>query len=120
MRQGRARGRPWHWLLPLFIAAAAPAAAAPAGPGEFPTEQVRALGPLLRQADTALLEADETGAMKRITVMSLAAAPPDLVRDVVVHPERYPEFVRNMKVSTVQRRADGSLDHTYELNYSII
>ena len=37
-----------------------------------------------------------------LTLMILAA-PPDQVRDVVAHPERYGEFIRNSKFNRVRR-----------------
>jgi len=37
----------------------------------------------------------------------------------VADPERYPEFVRNMEVSSVTRRPDGTLDHHYRISYIV-
>lgn len=86
----------------------------------LPAERLRALAPLLRTTDMTLIESDAQGALKQITVMSFAAAPPAAVRDAVIHPERYGDFVRNMKKSTIVRRPDGTLDHTYQLSYTIL
>lgn len=85
----------------------------------LPAAKLTQLAPLLRSADLVLLESDSNGAMKQITAMTLAAARPDVVREVLMHPERYTDFVRNMKRSDVQQRPDGTLDHSYALDYSV-
>jgi hypothetical protein len=74
---------------------------------------------MLRTADAVLIERGERGTLKQLTVMTLAAAPPAAVREVVIHPERYGEFVRNMKRSTVRRAPDGEMIHDYSISYTI-
>lgn len=111
-------------LSPLVTLAPRPAHAGPERPEAWPLQplpqnRLVQLAPMLRSSDLALLESDARGQMKQITAMTLAAAPPETVREVLVHPERYTEFVRNMKRSDVQQRPDGSLDHTYALDYTV-
>jgi len=99
----------------------APAQAGPPHPLELlPQDRLLTLAPLLRSSDLALMESDERGGIKQITVMSLSTAPPELVYDVVIHPERYGDFVRNMTRSEVKKLTDGSLEHTYEFSYKIL
>ncbi|MCS6915271.1 MAG: hypothetical protein NZ890_18840 [Myxococcota bacterium] len=85
----------------------------------LPADRVLKLAPLLTTAELVLLESDERRALRQLTTLSWVAAPPALVREVVARPDRYPEFVRNMTISEVKRLPDGSLDHRYELGYSI-
>jgi hypothetical protein len=86
---------------------------------ELPRDQLIALAPLLRTADLALLESDDKGREKQITTITLARAAPEKVREVLIHPERYEDFVRNMKGRQVQRNADGTFDHTWKLSYTV-
>jgi hypothetical protein len=85
----------------------------------LPAEKLRALAPLLRTRDLVLVESTPDGALRQLTVMTLVAAPPELVRDVVLQVERYPEFVRNLRSSHVEVNRDGSFDHTYALSYTL-
>jgi hypothetical protein len=85
----------------------------------LPDARLVALASILRTADIALLEANPNGRMRQITTLTFVAAPPALVREVVIHPERYTEFVRNMTRSTVQKNPDGSLEHFYNVSYSV-
>ena len=70
----------------------------------LPPAQVVGLGAATAQpCDMTLLEADASGNMSQITVLSLSSAPPDLLHDVVMGPELYGDFVRNMTLSQVRR-----------------
>lgn len=91
----------------------------PAQLNPLPRQKLIELAPLLRTGNLALLESDERGAMRQITTLSLVAAPPQVVRDAVMHAERYGDFVRNMSESRVSPRADGSFDHRYAISLSI-
>lgn len=86
----------------------------------LPTDKVLALAPLLRQSEVALLESEPSGEMKQITVLSLSSAPPNVVHDVVAHPENYAEFVRNMDISEVRKLPSGGLEHTYQFSYKLV
>lgn len=105
----------------LLVAVAAAAWAEPKpGPLErLPAEKLRALAPMLRTTDLALIESNEKGMLKQLTTMSYVAAPPETVREVVIHPERYGEFVRNTKECTVKKLPDGKLFHSYAVGYTI-
>jgi hypothetical protein len=85
----------------------------------LPADKLIQLAPLLRTNDLALIEATEKGALKQITTVSFAAASPEEVRDVVIHPERYQEFVRNTKADDVKQEPGGTLFHYYAVNYGI-
>ena len=108
-------------LVALLLASASSVRAEPkpAPLATLPADKVQALGPLLRANDLALIESNDKGAMKQLTTVTLVAAPPDRVREVVIHPERYGQFVRNMKESTVKPEPGGTLIHSYSINYTI-
>jgi hypothetical protein len=96
----------------------ASAKAEPAPLVPLPLDKVINLAPLLRSADAALIELTDKGRIKQLTTLSLAAAPPDVVREVVAHPERYGEFVRNMDESRIKPDADGgTFVHHYRVSY---
>lgn len=85
----------------------------------LPSEKLVWLSPLLRTADLVLLESDERGWERQITNITLAAAAPEVVRDVVIHPERYDRFVRNMGHSAIRPGPSGSVDHDWKLSYLV-
>jgi hypothetical protein len=109
-------------LLLLVVAVAHPARAQPARPAPLVTlkpQQVATLATALRSSDLALIESDPTGALKQLTTITFAAAPPVTVRDVVAHPERYAQFVRNMSKSQAHANADGTIDYDYSIDYTV-
>jgi hypothetical protein len=85
----------------------------------FAPDKMAALAPLLLDRDLVLLEPDGNGALKQLIALALVVAPPDLVREVVIHPERYSEFVRNMKRSRVAAEPGGTLWHEYVISYGV-
>jgi len=104
------------------VAGAAVAHADPARPAplaQLPHDKLLALAPLLRSNDLALIESTDKGELKQLTTVSYAAASPEEVRDVVAHPERYRDFVRNTTRDDVKHEPGGTLFHTYEVNYTI-
>ena len=86
---------------------------------ELPHDQLVTLAPLLRGSDFALLESDARGWEKQITTITLVKAPPEVVREVVIHPEKYEDFTRNMEGRGVKHNPDGTFDHTWKLSYSV-
>jgi hypothetical protein len=110
-------------VLVLTFAAAASTVHAEPKPAPLrllPTDKLKGMAPLLRANDVALIEEGDQGALKQLTTVTLAAAPPEQVREVVAHPERYAEFVRNTKENTIlERGADGSVVHQYAISYKI-
>jgi hypothetical protein len=86
---------------------------------ELPREKLAQLAPLLRSGDFALLESDGNGHEKQITTITLSKAPPEVVRDVVIHPEKYQDFVRNMEGRSVKQNPDGTFDHSWKLSYTL-
>lgn len=124
--------RPWLVLLCLLVgpfgflrlqpgvspAHAAHENAAPLSP--LPVDRVRGLAPLLRGCDLVLIESHPSGTLKQLSILTEIAARPDQVRDIILHAERYPEFVRNMTNSQITRNPDGSFDHSFQLSYSLV
>ena len=86
---------------------------------ELPREKLITLAPLLRTGEFALLESDARGWERQITTITLAKASPAAVRDVVIHPERYQDFTRNMVGRSVKQNPDGTFDHTWKLSYTV-
>jgi hypothetical protein len=95
-------------------------------------ESLTPLGPLLTGAELALIESDAKGAQRQITTITLAKAAPAVMREVVIHPERYGGFVRNMTHSEVRPApvasapgtspapaAPAAIDHHWKLSYKI-
>lgn len=117
----RLASRSWLCLMGAAVASwAGQAVADPPHPlRPLPPSQVVALAPLLRSHDMTLLEADSSGNMSQITVLSLSSAPPEVLHDVVMQPERYGDFVRNMTVSQVRALPDGSKEHRYQFSYRL-
>jgi hypothetical protein len=85
----------------------------------LPRDEVAQLAPLLRSGDFALLESDVRGWEKQVTTISIARAAPEVVREIVIHPERYEDFCRNMRGREVKQNPDGTFDHTWKLSYGI-
>ncbi len=85
----------------------------------FSPEQVRSLAPLLRQSDITLLESEPSGRLKQVSLFTLVAAPPHVVRAVLLDAAKYTEFVRNFVASKVTPRTGGSFEHSYQLSYRV-
>ncbi|MGZ3427070.1 MAG: hypothetical protein ACXVCV_10500, partial [Polyangia bacterium] len=82
-------------------------------------DKLLTLVPSLRDQDLALIESDARGMLKQITTVTLVAAQPSMVRDVVGHPERYGQFVHNMSRSDIRREPGGTIVHDYKLDYTV-
>jgi hypothetical protein len=105
--------------LGLSAGGAARAKPQPAPLSTFTPAQLGGLGPMLRDRDVVVIELDGKGRLKQLTTLTLVAAPPETVRDVVIHPERYADFVRNMKRSRVAAEPGGTLWHEYAISYRV-
>jgi hypothetical protein len=119
---------PWRhgWFLAalaVLISAPLPLLASPVKIhpplAQFPSDKLATLAPLLRTADFAVLESDARGWEKQVTTILYAKAAPEAVREVVIHPERYQDFVRNMTGRSVVKNADGTFDHSWKLSYTV-
>lgn len=104
--------------LQIRAAQAAQDHAAPLNP--IPADRARALAPLLRSSDIALVESQPNGSLKQLTILTLVAARPETVREVVLRAERYPDFLRNLSRSQVTRNDDGSFDHAFHVAYGFV
>lgn len=91
----------------------------PAPLSTFSAAQLAALGPMLIDRDVVVIELDGRGHLRQLTTLTLVAATPDAVREVVIHPERYADFVRNMKRSRVAAEPGGTLWHEYAISYRV-
>jgi hypothetical protein len=103
--------------LVLLRAAAAPAFEAPLR--ELPGDKLAAMAPLLRHGEVALIESQPDGRMRQVTVIALAAAPVEKVREVLLLPERFPEFIKGLDRANVSRHPDGSFDYDMEIDLKL-
>lgn len=104
----------------LALGAVSPARAVQYPMQQLPDEKLAAMGPLLRHGEVALIESLPSGRLKQVTIVSLVAAPPQVVREVLTTPEKWPDFVPNVSRSKVSRRPDGSLDYDFELSLKVL
>jgi hypothetical protein len=103
----------------MVLGSVAAAKPAPAPLVTFPASDIDQLEPLLHGRDLALIESNDKGELKQLTTVTLVAAAPEQVREVVVHPEKYTDFVRNMKECTVKKEPEGTLWNQYQVSYGI-
>jgi hypothetical protein len=85
----------------------------------LPADQILTLTPSLKDQDMALIESAPNGTLKQITTVTLVAATPSLVHEIVAHPERYGQFVHNMSRSDIRREPGGTIVHEYKLDYTV-
>jgi ribosome-associated toxin RatA of RatAB toxin-antitoxin module len=101
----------------LLLASVAARAEQPLVP--YSSDQLRRLAPLLVSGEMAGIEVGPDGRPRQITLLAYTAAPPATTLQVVAHPERYPEFVRNLSKSEVSPRPDGTVEHRWQLELPI-
>jgi ribosome-associated toxin RatA of RatAB toxin-antitoxin module len=85
----------------------------------LPADKILTLTPSLKDQDMALIESDGRGKLKQITTITLVAAAPSLVHEIVAHPERYGQFVHNMSRSDVRHEPGGTIFHEYKRDYTV-
>ena len=85
----------------------------------LPADKILTLTPSLKDQDMALIESAPNGTLKQITTVTLVAAAPPLVHEIVAHPERYGQFVHNMSRSDIRREPGGTIVHEYKLDYTV-
>ncbi len=103
----------------LAFAALPGLAAAEAPLTTYPPERLAALAPLLTHAELAAIEVAPNGSPRQITLLAWTPAPPPVAYEVVAHPERYPEFVRNLSKAEVERMPDGSTVARWQMELPI-
>jgi hypothetical protein len=111
-----------RWLIGAVALCAAVAVRAEPQPAPlvpFSPAQLGTLGPVLLDRDLVVIELDDRGKLKQLVTLTLVAAPPGTVREVVIHPERYPDFVRNLTRSRVKAEPGGTLWHEYAISYRV-
>jgi ribosome-associated toxin RatA of RatAB toxin-antitoxin module len=86
----------------------------------LPQEKLEGMGRMLAQGDLALIESDEGGRLRQITVMTLVAAPVSVVHDVVADLASYQQFVSNMSESNVSKNTDGTIDLSFVIRYTVV
>lgn len=86
----------------------------------LPKDKLVAMAPMLSHGDIALIESNPDGRMKQVAVITLVAAPPEVVRKVVATPEQWPDFVPNVSRAKVTRHDDGSLDYDFALDLTLV
>jgi hypothetical protein len=108
-------------LSALLVAGSGMAGAAPkpAPLTPLPGDKLATLVPSLSSMDLALIESNSQGQLKQMTTISLVAASPAAVHEVVAHPERYGQFIHNMSRSDVKQEPGGTLFHDYKLDYTV-
>jgi hypothetical protein len=102
----------------LTVAGVASASEAPLQP--LPREKLAAMSPLLEHGEVALLESKQDGEMRQVTVVSLVAAPPDRVRAVLLAPEHWKEWVRNLRCPRVTHQKDGAVDCDCDIDLRLV
>jgi hypothetical protein len=110
------------FVVALCVLAPATLWAAPAKPGPIttlPADKLQALAPLLKTTQVALIETDPKGQLKQLTTAVYAAASPEAVREVVIHAEKYKEFVRNTSECSIKQEPGGTFVHQYKVSYGI-
>lgn len=85
----------------------------------WPQERVLSLAPLLRSTDVAVIESKPDGHLRQLSLFTLVAAPPAVVRDVLWRADLYRDYVQNFKKSVVSNNPDGSFDYSYQLGYGL-
>jgi len=108
--------------LTSVVTAVAPVAEAKPQPWPLttlPADKLLTLTPSLGQQDLALIESDARGMLKQNSTVTLVAASPGMVHDIVAHPERYGQFVHNMSRSDIRREPGGTIVHDYKLDYTV-
>jgi hypothetical protein len=113
-----------HQLLFLLLFEAAVISTAHAEPSKqmvplasWPAAKIRALAPLLFGSDIAVFESRADGHLRQLSLFTWVAAPPAVVRDVILRAELYKDFVPNFKESNVTQNADGTFKFHYRLEY---
>ena len=109
-------------LLPVVACAvlcAAPPAHAKVYPlTTLPADKVGKLGPIVGQGDLALIESNPDGRMKQVTLFLLVKAPPEVVHDVVAHPDGYGKFM-GLSKSETRPLPDGGTFHSWVLDLPV-
>ncbi len=85
----------------------------------FSAELLARYAPALEHAEIAVVELDPQDHAIQTTLIGYTSAPPEMVHDLVAQPENYPNFIRNLTRSTVERRADGTLINHWKISYRI-
>jgi hypothetical protein len=91
----------------------------PAPLSPLPPAKVATLGAMLRDRDLVVIEVDGSGHLRQLSTFTRVSAAPAAVREVVIHPEKYADFVRNMKRSRVTAEPGGTLRHDYAISYRV-
>lgn len=75
----------------------------------LPRDQLERLPPLLSHGDLALVESNEDGSMKQVTLILLVRAKPETLYQILSHPLEYAKFVPNVSRSRWEPRENGGV-----------
>ena len=81
---------------------------------------IQGIAPLLKSSDLVLFESEAKGSLRQVTTLIAVAAPPLVVRDAVLHPERNSSVVKSLTRSEVKPVSADSFDYYYELDYRVV
>src|SRR5438270_3532975 len=85
----------------------------------WPHAELERLAPLAAQADLACVESNADGTMKQVTLLAWVAAPPAVMRDVIVRAEKYREFIPNLTRSTNEPLGDGRWQSRWKIELPV-
>ncbi|HEY2748367.1 MAG TPA: hypothetical protein VGL86_27275 [Polyangia bacterium] len=85
----------------------------------WPHAELERLAPLAAMADLACIESNADGSMKQVTVLAWVAAPPAVLRDVIVQSEKYREFIPNLSRSTREPLAEGRWKSSWRIELPV-
>src|SRR5262249_1429488 len=86
----------------------------------LPPEKIAGMASLLGPGDVALVQSNASGGLAQITLFTLVAAPREIVHRVVAAVGAYKEFVPNMTTSDASKNADGTVDLSFVIRYTIV
>jgi ribosome-associated toxin RatA of RatAB toxin-antitoxin module len=85
----------------------------------WPHAELERLAPLAAMADIACIESNADGTMKQVTLLAWVAAPPSVMRDVIVRSEKYHEFIPNLSRSTNEPLGDGRWKSSWRMELPV-
>jgi hypothetical protein len=85
----------------------------------WPRAELERLAPLAAMADLACIESNADGTMKQVTLLAWVAAPPAVMRAVIVESEKYREFIPNLSKSTREPLGDGRWKSAWKIELPV-
>jgi hypothetical protein len=85
----------------------------------WPRAELERLAPLAAMADLACIESNADGTMKQVTLLAWVAAPPAVMRAVIVESEKYRQFIPNLSKSTREPLGDGRWKSAWKIELPV-